>query len=65
LRIIAETEICSWVEQQLKRVREFFAGHDADAEMLDAVAYLLEENDRWIDPKIAKHLLAGNEALKA
>jgi hypothetical protein len=60
LEDIEETEISLWVEEQLKRIRGFLAERDGDSEMLDAVDYLLEDNDRWIDPQIAKALRAGN-----
>jgi hypothetical protein len=59
LENIEETETGLWVEQQVSRIRDFLVEHGADGEMLDAIEYLREENDRWIDPKIAKDLRAG------
>jgi hypothetical protein len=59
LEDIEETETGLWIEQQLCRIRGFLVEHGADGETLDAIEYLREENDRWIDPKIAKELRAG------
>ena len=59
LEDIEETETGLWIEHQLCRIRGFLVEHGADEEMLDAIEYLREENDRWIDPKIAKDLRAG------
>jgi hypothetical protein len=59
LEDIEETETSLWVEQQLNRIREFLVERGADGEMLDAVDYLREDNDRWIDPKIAEDLRTG------
>jgi hypothetical protein len=59
LEDIEETETSLWVEQQLNRIRDFLAERGADSEMLDALECLREENERWIDPQIAKDLRAG------
>jgi hypothetical protein len=59
LEEIEEAETSLWVEQQLNRIRDFLAEHGADEEMLDVVDYLLEDNDFWIDPNIAKDLRSG------
>jgi hypothetical protein len=59
LEDIEETETGLWVEQQLSRIRDFLVARAADSEMLDAVDYLREDNERWIDPEIAQELRAG------
>ena len=59
LEDIEETETCLCVEQQLERVHAFLVERGADSEMLDAIEYLREDNDRWIDPKIAEDLRTG------
>jgi prolyl oligopeptidase PreP (S9A serine peptidase family) len=60
LEDIEQAETTLWVEQQMNRIHEFLVERGADSEMLDAVAYLIEENDRWIDPQVAEDLRAGN-----
>jgi hypothetical protein len=60
LKDIEQTITCLWVEQQLNRIRDCLEEHGADDEMLDAIDYLLEENnDYWLDPQIADDLRAG------
>ncbi len=52
-----------WFEEQLDRIQKFLEEHGADDGMLDAVQFLLEQNDTWIDPEIATRLgstLGGN-----
>jgi hypothetical protein len=39
--------------------RDFLVERVADSEMLDAVEYLREDNERWIDPNIAEDLRSG------
>jgi hypothetical protein len=57
---IEQTETSLWVEQQLNRIHDFLVERDADSEMLDAVDYLIEDNEQWMDEKIEKDLRAGN-----
>jgi len=57
---IEEIETSLWVRQQLNLIRQLLVQHNADAEMLDVVDYLLEENDRWIDLDIVKRLQVGS-----
>jgi hypothetical protein len=56
---IEEAETTLWLGQQLDRIRGYLSEHGADDDMLIAVDYLLEENDRWLDPQIADDLRAG------
>jgi hypothetical protein len=56
---IEQARTCLWVEQQLNRIRDCLEEHRADDEMLDAVDFLLEENNDWLDPQIARDLRAG------
>ncbi len=60
LERIEEAETGLWIEQQLNRIHDFLVERGADSEMLDAVEYLIEEHDSWIDEQIAKDLRAGN-----
>jgi hypothetical protein len=60
LEDIESTEASLWVEEQLNRIRDCLVEHGADDEMLDAVDYLLKENEGWIDDQIAGDLRAGN-----
>jgi hypothetical protein len=59
LQDVEETEDALRIREQLNRVRVFLLECDADDEMVDTVDYLIEDNDRWISPKIEKDLLAG------
>jgi hypothetical protein len=59
LEDIEETETGLWIGQQLTRIRDFLAERGADSEMLDVVEYLREDNEHWIDPKIAEDLRSG------
>jgi hypothetical protein len=56
---IEQAETGLWVEQQLNRIRDCIEEHGADDEMLDAINFLLAENDRWLDQQIADALRAG------
>jgi hypothetical protein len=56
---IEETQTSLWVAEQLNRIHAFLVEHSADTEMLDAVEYLREDNERWIDPNIAEDLRSG------
>jgi hypothetical protein len=59
LQDIEEAKKCLWVEQQLIRIRQHLVKHNADDEMLNAVDFCLEDNNEWLDPKIADDLRAG------
>jgi hypothetical protein len=59
LEDIEETETGLWVDDQLSSIRDFLVAHAAESEMLDAVDYLREDNQRWINPEIAQDLRAG------
>jgi hypothetical protein len=59
LEDIEEAETTLWVGRQLDRIRDCLSEHGADDDMLKAIDYLLEENDRWLDPLIAEDLRAG------
>ena len=37
------------MREQLSCIREFLEQHDADAEMLDAIDFAIEENENWCD----------------
>jgi hypothetical protein len=51
---IEETETSIWIRNQLQRIRDFLQENGGDDEMLDAIDYLEDDNERWIDPKIEK-----------
>jgi hypothetical protein len=53
---VEETATALWLHEQLRRIQKLLEEHGADEEMLDAVEYLIEENERWISPKIAARL---------
>jgi hypothetical protein len=54
---IEETETSMWLQEQLNRIEELVLEHGADDEMLEAIEYLIIENDeRWISPEIAVRL---------
>jgi hypothetical protein len=53
---IQETAVSLWVLEQLTRIQKLLEEHGADVEMLDAVEYLIWDNDRWICPEIAARL---------
>ena len=53
---VEETETALWLFEQLNRIQELLVQHGADDEMLEAAEYLIEDNDRWISPEIAKRL---------
>jgi hypothetical protein len=59
LEDIEETETALWVAHQLGRIRDFLVARAADIEMLDAVDYLREDNERCINPEIAQDLRTG------
>jgi hypothetical protein len=59
LEDIEEADTTLWIERQLNRMRRFLSEHGVDDDMLRAVDYLLEENDRWLDLPIAEDLRAG------
>jgi hypothetical protein len=53
---IEETAISLWLLEQLNRIQKLLEEHGSDDEMLQAVEYLIEDNERWISPEIALHL---------
>jgi hypothetical protein len=53
---VEETATALWLQELLPRIQKLLAEHGADDEMLDAVEYLIEENERWISPEIAARL---------
>jgi hypothetical protein len=53
---VEETEISLWLLEQFNRIQKMLVEHEADDEMLEAVDYLIEDNDRWISPEIAMRL---------
>ncbi len=53
---IEETKTCLWVFEQLNRIQKLLVEHGADDEMLEAVEYLIEDNERWISPEIEARL---------
>jgi hypothetical protein len=59
---IEGTETTLWLRTQLVRIREFMLAHDAaeDEEMMEAIDYAIEENERWCDPTVATDLGSGN-----
>jgi hypothetical protein len=61
---IEETETSLWILEQLKRIQKLLVEHEADDEMLEAVEYLIEDNDRWICTEIEMGL-GSNRAGKA
>lgn len=60
LEEIEETEMALWIKEQLDRIRDFLTEREADTDMIEAVHFLIEDNERWIAPRIAEDLLAGN-----
>jgi hypothetical protein len=40
----------------LNRIQKLLVEHGADVEMLDAVEYLIEDNNGWINPEIQMRL---------
>lgn len=53
---IEETETSLWLHEQLNRIQKLLVEHGADVEMLDAVEYLIEDNNGWINPEIQMRL---------
>ena len=53
---IEETETSLWLHEQLNRMQKLLVEHGADVEMLDAVEYLIEDNNGWINPEIQMRL---------
>ena len=53
---IEETETSIWIRNQLQRIRDFLQENGGDDEMLDAVDYLEDDNERWISPEIEEAL---------
>lgn len=49
---IEETETSLWLLEQLNRIQKLLVEHGADDELLEAVEYLIEDNDQWVSPKI-------------
>lgn len=59
LNEIEEAETGLWLHEQLSRIRAVLVELDSDEEMLDAIDYLIEENEQWIDPDIANAVHSG------
>ncbi len=53
---IEETETSLWLHEQLNRIQKLLVEDGADVEMLDAVEYLIEDNNGWINPEIQMRL---------
>jgi hypothetical protein len=53
---IEETETSLWLHEQLNRIQKLLVEHGADVEMLEAVGYLIEDNNGWINPEIQMRL---------
>jgi len=47
LEDIEEHESARWLDEQFGRIEALVREHGADDEMLEAISYLREENDRW------------------
>ncbi len=56
---IEETETGLWIKEQLTRIRTIIMGTDGDEEMLEAIDFLIDDNDRWIVPELADAIRAG------
>ena len=37
-----------WIKEQLDRIRGFLTERDADTDMIEAVHFLIQDNERWI-----------------
>lgn len=47
LEDIEEHETTRWLDEQLDRIETLVREHGGDDEMLEAIDYLREENQRW------------------
>lgn len=45
-------ETVQWINEQLGRIEGLVREHGSDEEMLEAIAYLRDENDRWDVPEV-------------
>lgn len=59
LEDIEEHETALWIDEQLGRIEALILEHGADDEMLEAIRYLREENDRWSIPQVEEMEQAG------
>jgi len=59
LEDIEEHETARWLDEQLGRIEALILEHGADDEMLEAISYLREENDRWSIPQVEEMEQAG------
>ena len=59
LEDIEEHETALWIDEQLGRIEALILEHGADDEMLEAISYLREENDRWSIPQVEEMEQAG------
>lgn len=56
---IDETETAMWLRNQLRRLRDFVEHHGGDEDMLEAVEYLIEDNEVWISDEVERALETG------
>lgn len=59
LEDIEEHEAALWIDEQLGRIEALVRTHGADDEMLEAISYLRDENDRWSIPQVDEMERAG------
>lgn len=59
LEDIEEHETALWIDEQLGRIEALILEYGADDEMLEAISYLREENDRWSIPQVEEMEQAG------
>ncbi|TNF03800.1 MAG: hypothetical protein EP321_08980 [Sphingomonadales bacterium] len=63
LEDIEEHETALWIYEQLGRIEALVRAHGADDEMLEAISYLRDENNRWSIPQVEELERAGLLAL--
>lgn len=63
LEDIEEHETARWLDEQLGRIESLIREHGADDEMLEAICYLRDENDRWTIPRVEELERTGLLAL--
>jgi len=56
-------ETAQWVDQQLDRIEQLVRENGADEDMLEAISYLRDENDRWSEPGIQSLAHSGKLSL--
>lgn len=59
LEDIEEHETALWIDEQLGRIEALVRTHGGDDEMLEAISYLRNENDRWPIPQVDEMERAG------